>query len=399
MLPEIGGCYQRSWVAVTSTPFTLMASIIRKPRSKYWFACFRDLQGRQRRKSTKQTDRKKALRVAEQYEQVSQRKLPVRTVRETLVELFREAYGESVPRAIVREFVAAWLKNKAPEVAPATLDFYRKSTTKFLQFLGPAAELDLANVTRPMIVEFRNGLAQKVSAKTANHDLRAIKTLFRSAKRDGYIIEDPAEFVESVRKTGEDPRRPFTIPEIRNVYDLADQEWKSLILFGLYTGQRLSDLAILSWDNIDLARNEIRLKARKTGKRLSLPIAAPLKAHLAVCDKSGAYLHPKAAATVRSQKRSGTLSNQFADFLAQAGLREKAPHHVSKGKGRSAKRAANGLSFHSLRHTAVSLLKDAGIPEAVVMELVGHESKAMSAHYTHVGTEALAKAVAALPAI
>jgi hypothetical protein len=34
----------------------------------------------------------------------------------------------------------------------------------------------------------------------------------------------------------EDIRRPFTIPEIRNVYDLADQEWKSLILFGLYTG-------------------------------------------------------------------------------------------------------------------------------------------------------------------
>jgi hypothetical protein len=164
--------------------------------------------GQQRRKSTKQTDRKKALRVAEQYEQVSQRKLPVRTVRETLVELFREAYGESVPRATVREFIAVWLKNKAPEVAPATLDFYRKSTTKFIRFLGPAVELDLANVTRPTIVEFRNGLAQKVSAKTANHDLRAIKTLFRSAKRDGYIIEDPAEFVESVRKTGEDSRRP-----------------------------------------------------------------------------------------------------------------------------------------------------------------------------------------------
>jgi integrase len=43
------------------------------------------------------------------------------------------------------------------------------------------------------------------------------------------------------------------------------------------------------------------------------------------------------------------------------------------------------LNFHSLRHTAVSLLKDAGIPEAAVMELGGHDSKQMSAHYTHVG--------------
>ena len=87
-----------------------------------------------------------------------------------------------------------------------------------------------------------------------------------------------------------------------------------------------------------------------------------------------------------------------AIVLAQAGLRKKAPHR-SKGKGRDGKRSSNGLSFHALRHTAVSLLKDAGIPEAVVMELVGHDSEAMSAHYTHVGTEALAKAVAALPEI
>jgi integrase len=107
---------------------------------------------------------------------------------------------------------------------------------------------------------------------------------------------------------------------------------------------------------------------------------------------------PKAAATVTCQKRSGTLSNQFADLLAQAGLRDKAPHR-SKGKGRDAIRSSNGLSFHAMRHTAVSLLRDAGIPEAVVMELVGHDSEAMSAHYTHVGIEALAKAVAALPEI
>jgi integrase len=63
------------------------------------------------------------------------------------------------------------------------------------------------------------------------------------------------------------------------------------------------------------------------------------------------------------------------------------------------RRVHSGISFHSLRHSAVSLLKDAGVPEAVVMELVGHDSKEMSGHYTHVGNEALEKAVAALPEI
>jgi hypothetical protein len=91
-----------------------VASITKKPRSKYWFACFRDLQGKQRRLSTKQTDRKKAMKVAEQYEQISQRKVPIHTVRQTLAELAPEAHGETFPSATVRQFIEAWLKSKAP---------------------------------------------------------------------------------------------------------------------------------------------------------------------------------------------------------------------------------------------------------------------------------------------
>jgi len=90
----------------------------------------------------------------------------------------------------------------------------------------------------------------------------------------------------------------------------------------------------------------------------------PLKTHIeSLAVGGGGYLHQKAAATVTSQKRSGTLSNQIGDLLAQAGLRDKAPHR-SKGTGRDTKRSSNGLSFHALRHTAVSPLTDAGIPEA-----------------------------------
>ena len=80
------------------------------------------------------------------------------------------------------------------------------------------------------------------------------------------------------------------------------------------------------------------------------------------------------------------------------GLRAK-QNHQSRGIGRAAKRASSQLSFHSLRHTAVSLLKDAEIPQAVVQELVGHDSEQMSALCTHVGREALEGAAAALPEI
>ena len=182
---------------------------------------------------------------------------------------------------------------------------------------------------------------------------------------------------------------------------IADPEWQSLIRFGLYTGQRLGDLALLTWSSIDLERDEIRLQTRKTGKRLTIPIAEPLRKvleSLPGSDEPGAPLHPKAFSALQRDGRAATLSNAFVELLAQAGLRE-VQTHQGRGIGRSARRQASQLSFHSLRHTAVSLLKDAGIPEGVVMELVGHDSKSMSAHYTHVGAEALEKAVAALPEI
>jgi integrase len=87
------------------------------------------------------------------------------------------------------------------------------------------------------------------------------------------------------------------------------------------------------------------------------------------------------------------LSNQFGDLLAQAGLREP----PREGHGTNLRRSTVGLGFHCLRHTAVSLLKDAGVPDAVVMAFVGHTSNAMSHRYTHVGSEALTKAVDSLP--
>ena len=48
-----------------------------------------------------------------------------------------------------------------------------------------------------------------------------------------------------------------------------------MIPFGLYTGQRLADVATLRWDNLDLAKDEIRFTTRKTGRPMILPIAKP----------------------------------------------------------------------------------------------------------------------------
>jgi integrase len=139
----------------------------------------------------------------------------------------------------------------------------------------------MRDVTKADIIAFRNRLLTQVSAKTANHDMRAVKTLFKSAREDEVIAEDPAVSVKSAHnKATSASKRSFTLDELHVVLDVADPEWKSMILFGLYIGQKLADVATLRWSNVDLVKGEIRLTTRKTDKVMILPIAAPLRRYL-----------------------------------------------------------------------------------------------------------------------
>ena len=377
-----------------------MASLTKKRTSPFWFACYRDHTGRQCRRSTHERNPKRAQRIADVYEQTARKKLNARQIRETVSEIYREVAGESLPHASVKDYTIAWLAQKKLETKSSSLELYQKAINKFLNFLGERANADLCDIAKRTILAFRDSLVGKVSATTVNNDLKSIRMLFRAARRDGYIDMDPAEFVPVVKRDTENlGRRPFTIEEIRRVLEVADQEWKSLIYFGLFTAQRLGDLAELTWNNVDLERNELHLVTRKRGRRLTIPLALALRDHiisLPSSEKPDAALHPRAFATLKKDKRVRALSAEFGDLLARAGLRPKLPHQ-GRGIGRDGRRGSLPLSFHCLRHTACTLLRDAGVPEAAVMELVGHDSVEISRHYTHVGREALVRATAAFP--
>lgn len=377
-----------------------MSCVWKSPKSRFWIAQFTDHTGRRRNRSTKTTDRRKAEKLSEHYEAAYARKRTARQIRLVIAAAYSEITGEQLVNKSLRSFCQSWLAAKRHEVAQSTLNFYTNATGKFLTHLGALADADLAEITREHILAFRNREAEKFASKTVNHDLKAVKMLFLSAKRDGLIADNPAEDVKTVTQRGEKrSRRPFSLDELRSVLSVADEEWKSMILFGLYTGARLSDVASLTWENVDLAAKELRFIARKTGKTTILYLDGPLATHidaLSVPDSPKTPLHPRAFAIVENQGKTGHLSNQFADLLAQAGLRKKQPHRkTEREQGR--RRGNGGLSFHSLRHTAVTLLKEAGIPQAVVMELVGHDNQEMSQHYTRVGRKALEGAARAFP--
>ena len=234
-----------------------------------------------------------------------------------------------------------------------------------------------------------------------------MRSIFKAARRDGVVQDDPTEFVDAVRQTTETEQRPFTLAELQAILAVADEEWRGLIKFGLYTGQRLADLAVLTWSHVDLSHGQIRLTTRKTGRRSVLPIAAPLRRHLESLSKSNelkAPLHPAAFAIVQRDGRASRLSKAFGNLLETAGLRAVLPKPGRK-KGainlpRTGRRRNDGVpTFHGLRRTAATLLHEAGVPAAVAQSLIGHDDAATHALYVNVGRGAMEKAAAALPEI
>jgi integrase len=381
-----------------------MASIFQRPQlSKYWYAAWIDANGRHRQQATKETDKEKALRIAKHFEMVSKRTRTVSYIREITENLIKEFYGVEQARSVtLRECALDWLALRKGEGSVSTFNARQKSVSKLLDFLGPVAEHDINSIDRKAIAAFRQSVARNVSARTTNFDMRAVKALFKYARREGLISSDPAEGVGSLHLDAREVvRRPFTMEELKAMLATADTEWQSMIRFGLYTGQRLGDIAALIWANIDLARNEIRFRTRKTDKALMVPIAPPLRMHILLLPRvldSRQPVHPRAYASVTSGRRNTSqISKEFIELLVRAGLREGTRETAGRLPG--ARRRQSELSFHCLRHNAVSLLKEAGVPHAVVQELIGHESEAVSRVYTHVGIEALQKAAAALPEI
>lgn len=409
-----------------------MASIWKDERTPHFVACITGIAGLRRvqwKRSTHTGDRKKARRIADELEEAAQGKKDTWQVRQFLDEIpdlvtrrglyrvfdevIRKTVGGGLGGKSVRAFLDAWLERTRGEVAKTTVSKYERVKTLFLESLGGLAEQDLTTVKREDITRFRDAEAGRASTATANNHLKVVRIMFGAAEADGLIVRNEARLVKRLKSKSEAAkRRAFTMDELQRVLAVAGTEWRSMVITGLYTGARLGDVARLTWQSVDMERGEIRFATRKTGRDMVIPIAEPLRTHLLTLpagDDPRQPLHPKAFKTVTQQGRTGTLSNQFSDLLAQAGLvdarktaeeavPENAAHHGKRnGKGRASRRVASEITFHSLRHTATSLLKSAGVSDAVAMDIIGHESAEMSRHYTKIEDKAKRDAVNALP--
>jgi integrase len=380
-----------------------MPSIHRQPGRPYWFCAFsiwnpETLTSKRVFRSTKTRDKKQAFEICRAWHKAALKarngKLSVDAAREVIAQgvsdVFTAANIESLPSASIKSWCETWTEAKAIETEESTHARYKRVIERFTGFLGEGkSKRDLSTLQASDIARFRDREAKELSRSTANLSVKVLRICLGEAVRQGLLAAKAAVRVKLLKSTTESKRRAFTLAEIKRILKACgdDTEWRGLVLFGLYLGQRLGDLARLTWRVVDLDSGEIAFTTRKTGRRIALPLVQPLADYLAslpASDKPNAFIFPHAA----SAKRTASLSNQFRGILVEAGLVEPLPRgHKSTGKGRSQAREASEISFHSLRHSAVTMLKAAGVSDFIAREIVGHESAAVSRQYTHLTTD------------
>jgi integrase len=387
-----------------------MPSIHRQPGRPFWFCAFTLFDpethtSKRVFRSTKTREKKQALEVCRAWHKAAllarKGKLSADAAREVIArgvsDVFTAANVESLPSASVKLWCDTWLQAKSIEAEPSTHARYARIIERFIDCIGAKANRDLSTLQANDIARFRDREAKELSRATANLSLKVLRVCFGEAVRQGLLALNPAVRVPILKSHDKSARRAFTLPEIKRILKACgdDAEWRGLVLFGLYLGQRLGDLAKLTWRAVNFETGEIAFTTRKTGRRIVLPLVQPLSDYLAslpASDNPNAYIFPRAA----SATRTGTLSNQFRDILVAAGLVEPRGHEATK-RGRSQARETSEISFHSLRHSAVTMLKASGLSDVFAREIVGHDSAAISRQYTHLSTDDLRSAMQRLP--
>ncbi|MCC7483036.1 MAG: tyrosine-type recombinase/integrase [Hyphomicrobiales bacterium] len=240
-------------------------------------------------------------------------------------------------------------------LADSTRKEYGRMLSKAEDRFGsmPIAALDDAAV-RQVFMEWRRKLAEKSGHREADNRLSVISALLTWAKDNGHIANNHIQGFKRLYHS--DRADTIWLPEhIAAFMKVAPVELQRALILALHTGQRQGDLRRLTWASYD--GQWITLKQGKSRFRtqVEIPCTAALRRMLDSIKRSGLVV-----LTTRTGRpwTARYFSRQWEIATAAAGI--------------------EGLHFHDLRGTAVTMLSEAGCTPQQIATITGHSLKSVT---------------------
>jgi integrase len=295
------------------------------------------------------------------------------------------AAGETLTfRAFGEKFIERYSKARGK----ASIEDDRYMLERVCAFTGlsetPLGDKALAAVTADDAEHFLENLrARGRAGSTYNHYRQLLLNMFRWGTRKAFLTRNPLEHAELPRQPQAKRSRRLTEDEETRLLTAA--AWYPhvyrLIVGALETGCRQGELLQLLWRDVDLTRQELRVRAEhaKDAEERVLPISTRLKAVLEMARTDPTGKEAPGEAFVFGDAVGGALGS-FKKAWQATLLRANGVEPVWKGgHGKltptcvEALRAID-LHFHDLRHEAGSRWLEGGMPIHHVKELLGHSN-------------------------
>jgi len=296
----------------------------------------------------------------------------------TLIDEGRYLDKKHESKETLEEFAERYLK-WCEDIGQKAVDSKRSHVESIQTYFGK--DTLLSKITRADIEKYQATLMsspsqRKASIKpaTVNRRMACLRHMISKAVEWKVLADHPCRGVKQFKENNRRVRF-LTVEECNILLDACPSSTLNQVVeLALNTGMRKSELLHLEWDHVNVHQEFLEILDQKNGEYDTIPLN---ERALEILRSIPKRLDSKYVFTGKK------LGKPFWDLKRQF---EKA---VSDAK-------LEGVTFHTLRHTAASHMVMNGTPLATVKEILRHKDYAMTLRYAHLSSAHKKAAVDAL---